>query len=237
MPDYENLSPEQMKKMMEEMQKKEEEGLSPEGIEERRRQKELQKQKNIALLGDTLDLCEKGGYEANGKNVSFQLSREDLSEILVYLPNEIEKLPSGVSQNTHGSPCTFRCENKDALSLASERYQDSSYGVKSSDERILLLNLASATRPGGAVRNGANGQEEDLCRKSSLLLSLESSEAKRYYEYNNNLHTHLGSDAVMITPNVAVFRDNDGGLLEQPFYISVMSCSAPMIRMGLEGKT
>ena len=42
---------------------------------------------------------------------------------------------------------------------------------------ILVLNLANPVNPGGGVRRGSKAQEEDLCRKSSLLLSLESSAA------------------------------------------------------------
>jgi N-acetylglutamate synthase-like GNAT family acetyltransferase len=37
------------------------------------------------------------------------------------------------------------------------------------------------------VRRGARAQEEDLCRKSSLLLSLESKTASRYYEFNKSM--------------------------------------------------
>lgn len=98
-----------------------------------------------------------------------------------------------------------------------------------------MLNLASATRPGGQTRNGASAQEEDLCRRTSLLLSLESEGAKRYYDYNNARKTRMGSDGVLLSPNVEVIKDASSEALVQPFPISIMSCAAPMVRLGLEG--
>ncbi len=263
----ENMDPEQLKKLAAEMQRKEEEGLSPEEKEERRRKKEAEKQKNIALLNETLDLCHKGSYEKDGQTISLGLTEAELCEAKVFLPDEIrdlsgEQSDQGASDTTpvrtadQSTPdttsaettdqgasavegqlrCVCSCENQDALSLAHEKSQDPAY-ANDDNGRELVLNLASAARPGGAIREGANGQEEDLCRKSTLLLSLESDEAKRYYDYNNALNTHMGSDAVVITPNVAVVRDNTGELLDQPYWLSVMSCSAPMVRLGLEGKS
>ncbi len=223
----ENMSPEQMKKLQEQMEEREYAGLSPEEREEKKREKEMKKQKNISLLNETLDLCRKGSYEKDGKTVNIGCSEKELSGIQVFLPDEIGALNVEAAAETDG--CAASCENRDTLSLAREKSQ------KFSD--VLVMNLASATRPGGAVRDGANAQEEDLCRKSSLLLSLESDKAKRYYDYNNKLHTHLGSDAVMISPDVVVFRDENGELLSRPFKISVISCAAPNIRFGFEGKS
>ncbi len=223
MPDMQNMSEEQMKKMAEQMQAKEYEGLTPEEIEEKKRQKEEEKQHNMAVLDETLALCK---------------DKDDpsLKDIRVFLPEEVQVLQA-VNPEADQGTAVYSCENKDALVLADEKRQDPDYFAGDPDGKILVLNLASATRPGGAVRDGANGQEEDLCRRSSLLLSLESEEAKRYYDYNNELNTHLGSDAVMVSPNVLVVRDDAGELLEEPFEISVLSCSAPMIRFGLEGKS
>ncbi len=221
MPDMQDMSEEQMKKLAEQMQAREYEGLTPEEIEQKKREKEEQKQKNIGILDETLALCK-------------DMDDPALKEIKVFLPEEIRELPA---QPASEGTCACSCENRDALSLANEKRQDPAYQEEDGKAKILVLNLASSTRPGGAVRDGANGQEEDLCRKSSLLLSLESEEAKRYYDYNNELHTHLGSDGVMISPKVCVVRNEAGEVLDEPYGISVLSCAAPMVRMGLEGKT
>ena len=61
-----------------------------------------------------------------------------------------------------------------------------SYDMKQKGARpVLVLNLANPVNPGGGVRRGATAQEEDLCRISSLLVSLESMKAKTYYDYNS----------------------------------------------------
>ncbi len=98
-----------------------------------------------------------------------------------------------------------------------------------------LLNLANPWNPGGGVRHGARVQEEDLCRKSSLLLSLESRAAERYYQYNRSLNTYMGSDALMITPHVEIIKDENGELLDDTVVVSVLTCAAPMVTRGKEG--
>ncbi|MCD7854156.1 MAG: TIGR02452 family protein [Clostridiales bacterium] len=163
----------------------------------------------------------------------------------VYLPDDIEKLrlksnKENISaennkkqaQNIHR---LFSCENTDALVLAQKKYEDLK-NKGEADPKILVLNLASATMPGGHTRKGASAQEEDLCRRTSLLLSLESENAKKYYIYNNARKTRMGSDGVMITPYVEVIKDSSSETLAEPFPISVViSCAAPMVRLGLEG--
>ncbi len=234
MPDIGNPSPEQMKKMFEEMQRKENEGLTSEEIEKKNQEREMKKRKNQALIRETLDICQKGNYEKDKKKVQLHLTPSQMTDVQVLLPEEVRNLPFAEPGK---DSCAFSCENKDALSLAHEKYDDPSYTSDSNKRRILLLNLASAVRPGGGVRDGMGGQEEDLCRDSTLLQSLESDAAKSYYEYNNALNTHLGSDALILTPEVEVFRDEKGELIDEPFTISVLTCSAPNVRFGFEGKS
>lgn len=97
------------------------------------------------------------------------------------------------------------------------------------------MNLANPVNPGGGVKRGARAQEEDLCRSSSLLLSLESKAASNYYNYNSSLDTYMGSDALMITPQVEIIRDENGELLDDTVIVSVVTCAAPMVTYGLEG--
>ncbi len=230
----EGLSQEQMRKMFEEMQRKENEGLTPEEIEKKNQEREMKKKKNISIIQETLKICQEGRYEKDERTVDLGLSSSQMSAARVLLPEEVRALHDC---ETKTAPCAFSCENKDALLLAREKCADPSYADENGNIRILLLNLASAVRPGGGTRDGMGGQEEDLCRNSTLLMSLESETAKSYYEYNNGLHTHLGSDGVILSPDVTVFRDGKGELADAPFTISVLTCAAPNIRFGFEGKS
>ncbi|MCD8007784.1 MAG: TIGR02452 family protein [Clostridiales bacterium] len=228
---------ERLKQMAAQMRAREYQGLSEEEIQERERQKEMRKKKNIAILEETLSILEQGGYAKDGRDVHLTFSPEQLREIQVYLPEELTALTvteREESQVQSAASCTFACENEDALVLAQKQYQALKNAGESAPQ-ILVLNLASATRPGGRTRDGASAQEEDLCRRTSLLLSLESEDAKRYYDYNNARKTRMGSDGVMLSPNVEVVKDASSEPLSEPFPISVMSCAAPMVRLGLEG--
>ncbi len=232
---------ERLKQLAAQMRAAEYEGLSEEEIRTREHQKELRKKKNVGTLDDTLSILEKGGYSKDGREITLYFSLEQMREAQVFLPEDIESLHTGDDSSATGGDdfpqdgqCRFGCENVDALALAQRTYQD----LKKTGEpapRILVLNLASATHPGGQTRKGASAQEEDLCRRTSLLLSLESKAAKRYYDYNNARKTRMGSDAVILSPHVEVIKDPSSKTLPEPFPVSVMSCAAPMVRLGLEG--
>ncbi|MCD7868304.1 MAG: TIGR02452 family protein [Clostridiales bacterium] len=242
---------ERMKQMAAQMRASEYKGLSEEEIQERERLKEMRRKKNIEILEDTLGILEKGSFEKDGQEVKLRCSSEQMQKIQVFLPEDIDALRTEAASaseivlaaDDEGSDenrtrttagCAFSCENVDALVLAQRRYHKLKEN-KESDPRVLVLNLASSTHPGGQTRKGASAQEEDLCRRTSLLVSLESDEAKKYYDYNNARKTHMGSDGVMISPCVEVIKDASSETLSDPFPISVMSCAAPMIRLGLEG--
>ncbi len=190
---------------------------------------------DIEMLQDTLQILQQGYYEKNGKKIKLKLTADEMKDIQVYLPDEVEK--NGNREDFQPpfflGRCGHGCENKDSFTLARELLQH--VGFSGDDPRILVLNLANPVHPGGGVRRGARAQEEDLCRKSSLLLSLESKEAARYYDYNTSLHTYMGSDALMITPRVEIIKDERGNLLDDTVVVSVLTCAAPMISRGLEG--
>lgn len=195
---------------------------------------------NINMLNDTMAILDRGYYEVNGKRVNLKLSKAEMKEISVFLPKDVKSISDNKDfQHIHmmGGRIGVDCVNMDSYSLAIKRYSDCSYMFSKKSKPILVLNLANPVNPGGGVRRGSKAQEEDLCRKSSLLLSLESSAASVYYKYNKSLNTYMGSDAVMVTPQVEIIKDENGSLLDESVIVSVMTCAAPMLRNGMEGLT
>ena len=193
----------------------------------------------INMLQETLQILEQGYYEKQGKRVNLKLSRKEMETVQVLLPDDVEAYsnrPEFKPPLVMGGRCGHGCENMDSFALAGKRYRDCSYMFQHETvKEILVLNLANPVHPGGGVRNGARAQEEDLCRKSSLLLSLESRSALRYYQYNAALHTYMGSDAMIFTPRVEIIRDENGELLDETVIVAVVTCAAPKVSFGKEG--
>ena len=193
---------------------------------------------NIAMLQDTLDILDRGWYQLHGESIPLKLSRPQMEEVQVYLPRYVEAVCAAKDfEHVHVSGrCTYGCENADSYTLARKRAEQLSDQLRQKGAKpILVLNLANPVNPGGGVRRGARAQEEDLCRKSSLLVSLESKRAKAYYEYNRALETYMGSDAVMIHPQVEIIKDENGEVLPETVIVAVMTCAAPMLSHGMEG--
>ena len=189
----------------------------------------------IMMLENTLKIFEKGYYELNGRRVPLKLSEQEQRGVKVFLPDHS---PSYYAEDRQyrffiRRSCRYSCENTDSFSMARKRLSSSL--ISPNKKEILVLNFANPVHPGGGVRRGAIAQEEDLCRKSSLLLSLESKEAERYYAYNKRLKTNMGSDAIIVTPKVEIIKDKNGNLLDETVVVAVMTCAAPMIRYGYEG--
>jgi uncharacterized protein (TIGR02452 family) len=88
---------------------------------------------------------------------------------------------------------------------------------------VAALNFASATHPGGGFLTGARAQEESIARSSGLYAALRS---RAMYAYHGGRADAMFSDWVIRSPNVPVFRSDDGELLEQPWTMTVLTCAA-----------
>ena len=192
---------------------------------------------NIRMLEDTLDIFKKGKYIKDGKTISTKLSKKQMEECHVYLPENVQDITNRKDfEHVHVmGRVGVGCRNIDSFGMAQEQYKWKFLFSGKKTNNILVLNFANPVNPGGGVRRGARAQEEDLCRKSSLLLSLESHQAQRYYKYNRSLNTYMGSDAIILSPNVEIIKDVNGELLDESITVSVMTCAAPMITLGMEG--
>jgi len=65
--------------------------------------------------------------------------------------------------------------------------------------KIAVLNFASHKHPGGGARVGANAQEEDICRCSNLLISLEHAHRSRRYP--------IELDEAFYTPGIIIIKN------------------------------
>ncbi len=185
---------------------------------------------NVQILTETLRILNAGCYEANGKTVTLQLSKARMEASQVLLPDDIRDLCG--RELTRPSTVGYLCGCVKVDSFAAALELSARY---TGEKPVLVLNFANPVNIGGGVYRGARAQEEDLCRRSSLLRSLENSSAERYYRYNRSLHTYMGSDAMIFSPEVEVFRDEDYELMEETAVVAVVTCAAPMVSYGLEG--
>lgn len=75
------------------------------------------------------------------------------------------------------------------------------------DEKIGVLNFASAIQPGGGFLTGAQAQEESLCRSSGLYNCLSQFDDTFYVLPQRN---GIYSNALIISPQVPFFKDDNG---------------------------
>ncbi|WP_435190622.1 TIGR02452 family protein [Streptomyces sp. bgisy126] len=90
---------------------------------------------------------------------------------------------------------------------------------------VAVLNFASARNPGGGYLNGAQAQEEALCRASALHATLLR--VPEYYAHHRADRDVFYSDRVIHSPRVPVFRDDRGDLLAEPFTVGFLTSPAP----------
>ncbi|MEU9647046.1 TIGR02452 family protein [Streptomyces sp. NPDC048188] len=90
---------------------------------------------------------------------------------------------------------------------------------------VAVLNFASARNPGGGYLNGAQAQEEALCRASALYTCLLR--APEFYDHHRAHRDPFYTDRVIHSPGVPVFRDDRGRLLDEPFSAGFLTAAAP----------
>lgn len=93
------------------------------------------------------------------------------------------------------------------------------------DAPVAVLNFASARNPGGGYLNGAQAQEEALCRASALYACLLG--ARAFYDHHRSHRDPFYTDRVIHSPAVPVFRDDRGGLLPEPYVAGFLTAAAP----------
>ena len=171
------------------------------------------REQNRQVARETLLITEQGFYIKDGKRID--LSGENFDEAIVVLPDDATKFGKRLPQLPKDSFADISIMNEDSFAAA-----------RKLGGNCLVMNFASAHSPGGGFLNGANAQEESLCRESTLYSSLESDKAAEMYAYNGRHRNPCKYNAMILSPNVCVFRDIKDEFLSEPFTTAVITVPA-----------
>ena len=95
-------------------------------------------------------------------------------------------------------------------------------------QRTVILNMASASNPGGGWTKGAGAQEENLCRRTGLSFCLLDPYELAFTDRESQLYP-LSEYSCIYSKNVPCFRgsENEGyPFLERVQYLSIISSAA-----------
>lgn len=167
------------------------------------------------MARQTEEIVAAGHYQApDGRTVSLT---EDLAAALsgtrLHGPD-----PVAVTPDTDRTP-TLDVTGESSLAAARRMTE------ADASRPVAVLNFASARNPGGGYLNGAQAQEEALCRSSALHATLLRAPA--YYAHHRAERDAFYSDRVIHSPRVPVFRDDRGALLAEPFTVGFLTSPAP----------
>ena len=176
----------------------------------------MNKKELISVFNDTMDFVT---TKFSGPTLRAQMSTRIISD-----PEDFR------GEKYYDDPAIIKVTNRDTFTAAKE-YANI---INSANEGFVgVLNFASSTNPGGGVTKGSTAQEECLCRCSNLYLTLYQEKCIReYYNVNKKYMTNLGSDAIIYSRNVYVFKDKNYNMLpvKDRFYVDVLTCAAPNLR-------
>lgn len=180
------------------------------------------------LAENTLTIIDYGAY-VNVKGEVIDLSeeiKEAVNNTKLYSPEELNNIDEKVNNVLNNSPkkeTEIRVTNETTLNAAKRLKQAENY------KKVACLNFASAKNPGGGFLNGSSAQEESLARSSALYPCIK--QKNKMYEKNRKYDSALYLDYMIYSPQVPVFREDSGSLLDNPYQVSMIT--APAVNAGV----
>ena len=183
----------------------------------------MNRQKASQIGHETLDILKRGEYLSPGKRTVsvVHLVNHSVLNSLLYTPAETDELLGLPVER--GTEKTLVEVTGETTLEASKRLLEEGY------TKVTCLNFASAKHPGGGFLKGSKAQEESLARASGLYPAI--AQMKEMYQHNQSLRTGFYSDYMVFSPDVPVFRHDNGILLESPYLISMIT--SPAVNAGV----
>lgn len=173
------------------------------------------------LARQTVEIVERGCYQTdNGRAVDIAQSVSAcLDATQFFPPEELERIRQEVlARPAEGHATRLEVANETTLAGIARVLAEGT-------GRVAALNFASAKNPGGGFLNGSQAQEESLARSSALHASLLR--AWEFYERHRASPSLLYSDAMILSPDCPVFRNDDGRLQDEPQRVTFITSPAP----------
>jgi uncharacterized protein (TIGR02452 family) len=179
------------------------------------------------IARETVEILERGWYAADGTQVSVSdLLARARAHSRLYTPDDFGEVfrrrDERAATAERGRKTEFRAINCTTLAAARRLIRDEGAAD------VLCLNFASAKNPGGGFLNGSQAQEESLARATGLYPCIAPLRAM--YDTNRQFGSCLYTDHMIYSPRVPVFRDDDDGLLAEPYAVSLIT--APAVNVG-----
>ncbi|WP_405877781.1 TIGR02452 family protein [Streptomyces sp. NBC_01136] len=176
-----------------------------------------------AIAQQTEDIVAAGAYRASGgRAVSIAAAVEAArAGTRMYGPGPV-RTPAGAPAGTPSASTLFQVTGESSMEAARRLAGE---GGPRPAGPVAVLNFASARNPGGGYLNGAQAQEEALCRASALYTCLLR--ARQFYDHHRAHRDPLYTDRVIHSPAVPVFRDDRGALLDEPYTAGFLTAAAP----------
>ncbi|NCA72259.1 MAG: TIGR02452 family protein [Sphingobacteriia bacterium] len=174
----------------------------------------IPRQQTAALGKATLTALQTGTYaDAAGQPVDWQAAVRAAVTAKLSLPS-VAPLP--IPQSPVWATTRIHVANETTLGAARRL---SEQGL-----RVLALNFANGIEPGGGFLQGHRGQESVLCRSSALYATLHGDPM---YADHATRPLPDSTNWAILSPDVPVFRTDDGTPLDRPWLLSVITCAAP----------
>jgi uncharacterized protein (TIGR02452 family) len=163
------------------------------------------------MAAETVAILEQGGYQAtSGVWVDLAAAvRDAMAGTRLHLPDD----PLPISGENHPVPL---------VEVTTESTLAAGHRLGAGTAALVF---ASARNPGGGFLTGARAQEEDIARASALHTCLTA--APDFYSHHRGERDLRYSDRVIYSPEVPVFRDDTGTLLDRPYLLSMITAAAP----------
>ena len=180
----------------------------------RRRDLDIDRQTARRLGEEAVRYIEQGWYPArDGRRVTW-------SELVERARKRKASIPPDA--NLPAPPDPFHPVT--LVEMANETSLAAARRLVEAGKRPLILNMANGVHPGGGFLQGSRAQEESLCRSSALYATLVGDPM---YAAHARRPVPDSTEWAILSPDVPVFRDDDGTPLDEPWLVSFISCAAP----------